>query len=57
STGLLMKVRCSYVDIAESVWGKRFGGRILFVAQNIELLMTCILYLVLCGELLAGSFP
>ncbi|CAF0820025.1 unnamed protein product [Rotaria sordida] len=57
STGVLMKVRHSYVDIAECVWGKRFGGRILFIAQNIELLMTCILYLVLCGELLAGSFP
>jgi len=41
STGLLMKVRYSYVDIAEYVWGKRYGGRILFVAQNIELLMTC----------------
>ena len=41
STGLLTKVRYSYVEIAEYVWGKRFGGRILFIAQNIELLMTC----------------
>ena len=41
TTGLLMKARHSYVDIAEHVWGKRYGGRILFVAQNIELLMTC----------------
>jgi vesicular inhibitory amino acid transporter len=41
TTGLLVKVRHSYVDIAEHVWGKRFGGRLLFVAQNIELLMTC----------------
>lgn len=74
STGVLTKARFSYVDIAEHVWGKRYGGRLLFVAQNIELLMTCtyahqanlsatlllclgILYLVLCGELLAGSFP
>ncbi|CAF4047716.1 unnamed protein product [Rotaria magnacalcarata] len=57
STGLLTKVRYSYVEIAEHVWGKRVGGPILFIAQNIELLMTCILYLVLCGELLAGSFP
>ncbi|CAF1131275.1 unnamed protein product [Adineta ricciae] len=57
STGLLTKVRHSYVDIAEHIWGKRYGGRLLFIAQNIELLMTCILYLVLCGELLAGSFP
>lgn len=41
STGVMMKVRYSYVDIAEYVWGKRYGGRLLFVAQNIELLMTC----------------
>lgn len=27
------------------------------IAQNIELLMTCILYLVLCGDLFVGSFP
>ncbi|UJR30072.1 hypothetical protein I4U23_017616 [Adineta vaga] len=57
STGLLTKVRYSYVDIAEYIWGKRYGARLLFIAQNIELLMTCILYLVLCGELFAGSFP
>ena len=41
STGLLIKVRRSYVDIAEYVWGKCIGGRMLFIAQNIELLMTC----------------
>ncbi|CAF0933016.1 unnamed protein product [Didymodactylos carnosus] len=57
TSGTIIKVRHSYVAIAEHVWGKRFGGRLVFIAQNIELLMTCILYLVLMGELLAGSFP
>ena len=51
------RVRASYVDIAKDVWGSRVGGHVLNVAQNIELLMTCILYLVLCGDLFVGSFP
>ncbi|XP_074642789.1 vesicular inhibitory amino acid transporter-like [Tubulanus polymorphus] len=55
--GQKVRVRNSYVEIAEEVWGKRFGGRIVNIAQIIELLMTCILYLVLCGDLLIGSFP
>lgn len=37
------RIRTSYVDIAKDVWGSRFGARIVNVAQNIELLMTCIL--------------
>lgn len=37
--------------------GSRLGGNIVNIAQNIELLMTCILYLVLCGDLFVGSFP
>ena len=57
SQGRRVRVRDSYVDIAEEVWGKRVGGRIVNVAQIIELLMTCILYMVLCGDLLLGSFP
>jgi len=40
------RVYNSYVEIADSVLGKTFGGRAVNVAQNIELLMTCILYLV-----------
>lgn len=52
-----IRVRSSYVQIAKEVWGNRFGARIVNIAQNIELLMTCILYLVLCGDLLLGSFP
>jgi vesicular inhibitory amino acid transporter len=51
------RVRSTYVDIAAAVWGSRLGAGIVNLAQNIELLMTCILYLVLCGDLFVGSFP
>lgn len=51
------RIRHSYVDIATDVWGRSFGARIVGFAQNIELLMTCILYLVLCGDLFVGTFP
>ena len=37
--------------------GKKYGGKIVNAAQLIELLMTCILYVVLCGDLLMGAFP
>jgi len=39
------------------VFGKTFGGKLINAAQLIELLMTCILYVVLCGDLLMGAFP
>lgn len=55
--GQRVRVRSSYVEIAERVWGPGIGGTIVNLAQLIELLMTCILYLVLCGELMEGSFP
>lgn len=55
--GVRERIRDSYVGIAEEVWGKRFGGRIVNAAQIIELLMTCILYILLCGDLMIGSFP
>jgi len=51
------RVRDSYVAIAEAVWGRTIGGRLVLIAQLIELLMTCILYVLLCGELLLGVFP
>lgn len=51
------RVRNSYVEVAEEVMGKTVGGRIVNCAQIIELLMTCILYVLLCGDLLNGSFP
>ncbi|CAF0948778.1 unnamed protein product [Brachionus calyciflorus] len=52
-----IRMRNSYVDIATDVWGSAIGARLVNIAQNIELLMTCILYLVLCGDLFVGSFP
>jgi solute carrier family 32 (vesicular inhibitory amino acid transporter) len=53
----LHRIRTSYVEIAKDVWGSERGANIVNIAQNIELLMTCILYLVLCGDLLLGTFP
>ncbi|ELT88019.1 hypothetical protein CAPTEDRAFT_225531 [Capitella teleta] len=55
--GQRRRVRDSYVAIAGYVWGHRVGGRIVYTAQLIELLMTCILYVLLCGMLMRGSFP
>lgn len=49
------RVRSSYKGIAEACYP--WGGRIVLGAQLTELLMTCILYLVLAGDLLEGSFP
>lgn len=51
-----VKVRYSYNDVADEVFGKKIGGRIVNAAQLIELAMTCILYVVLCGDLLIGAF-
>ncbi|XP_045160323.2 vesicular inhibitory amino acid transporter-like [Mercenaria mercenaria] len=56
-TGKRVRVRNSYVEVAEEVLGKTIGGKIVNCAQIIELLMTCILYVLLCGDLLDGSFP
>ena len=50
----LCQVRDSYVAIAKECFGKRFGPKIVSTAQLIELLMTCILYIVLCGDLMIG---
>merc|ERR1711884_717603 len=47
-----VKVRFTYNDVADEVFGKAIGGRIVNAAQLIELAMTCILYVVLCGNLL-----
>jgi vesicular inhibitory amino acid transporter len=57
NTGYLVRVRDSYVAIAEHCLGEGIGGKLVNCAQLIELLMTCILYVVLCGDLLIGSFP
>jgi len=55
--GEIRRVRDSYVGIAEECLGEKYGGKLVNTAQIIELLMTCILYVVLCGDLLIGSFP
>ena len=51
-----VKVRFSYKEIAQEVFGKTIGGNVVLGAQIIELLMTCILYVVLCGDLMMGAF-
>ncbi|XP_075251980.1 vesicular inhibitory amino acid transporter-like [Convolutriloba macropyga] len=55
--GQHIRVRTSYIQIAEDVWGKRYGGKIVQAAQLIELVMTCVLYVLLCGDLLQKAFP
>ncbi|KAM6976697.1 vesicular inhibitory amino acid transporter-like [Aplochiton taeniatus] len=58
--GVLVRVRDSYVDIANACCAPRFpalGGHIVNVAQIIELVMTCILYVVVSGNLMYNSFP
>ena len=55
--GKLVKVRYSYNEVAQECFGKAYGGKIINIAMLIELLMTCILYVVLCGDLLMGAFP
>lgn len=54
--GQKVRVRNSYVDIANRVWGPRVGRVLLTAAQIIELSFTCILYILVSGELLYGCF-
>ncbi|KAK9510873.1 hypothetical protein O3M35_005561 [Rhynocoris fuscipes] len=56
-TGNRTRVRDSYVGIAAVAFGPVWGARAVNTAQLIELLMTCILYVVVCGDLMAGTFP
>lgn len=56
-TNKIVRVRESYVEIAQVCFGQRYGGKIINAAQVIELVMTCILYVVLCGDLMIGTFP
>lgn len=55
--GNKVRVRDSYVAVAEAVIGEKYGGKMVNIAQLVELLMTCILYVVLCGDLMIASFP
>ncbi|KAL0277296.1 UNVERIFIED_CONTAM: hypothetical protein PYX00_004636 [Menopon gallinae] len=57
TTGQRIRVRDSYVSIAKACFGKVWGARMVSLAQIIELLMTCILYVVVCGDLMIGTFP
>lgn len=54
--GQRIRVRSSYVDIAKRVWGPKLGLVLLSAAQIIELSMTCILYILVSGQLLYGCF-
>jgi vesicular inhibitory amino acid transporter len=54
--GQLVRVRNSYASIAMVCFGERFGGKLVSTAQVIELLMTCILYVAMCGDLMHFSF-
>lgn len=57
NTGEMVRVRDSYVSIAKVCFGPQIGARLVSIAQIIELLMTCILYVVVCGDLMSGTFP
>ena len=45
------------MSIARECFGAKWGGLAVNAAQIIELLMTCILYVVVCGDLMSGAFP
>ncbi|KAM4678839.1 vesicular inhibitory amino acid transporter-like [Amazona ochrocephala] len=58
--GQLIRVRDTYEDIANACCKRlppRLGGIVVNVTQVMELTMTCILYLVVSGNLLSYSFP
>ncbi len=55
SNGIRTRVRDSYMAIAKVGFGEKYGPGIVSGAQLIELLMTCILYIVLCGDLMVGK--
>ncbi|XP_040409472.1 vesicular inhibitory amino acid transporter-like isoform X1 [Cygnus olor] len=58
--GQLIRVRDTYEDIANACCRKlspNLGGIVVNVTQVMELIMTCILYLVVSGNLLSHSFP
>ena len=57
SSGTRVRTRDSYVSVAGDCFGKRYGPTLVNSAQLIELLMTCILYVVVCGDLMVGTFP
>uniref|UniRef100_H2ZJK5 Vesicular inhibitory amino acid transporter n=1 Tax=Ciona savignyi TaxID=51511 RepID=H2ZJK5_CIOSA len=55
--GEKVRIRSTYVDVAAFCWGKHLGGYLVNAAQLIELVMTCVLYVVVSGNLMLNSFP
>ncbi|NXX78159.1 VIAAT protein, partial [Urocolius indicus] len=58
--GQLIRVRDTYEDIANACCKKlspKLGGIVVNVTQVMELIMTCVLYLVVSGNLLLHIFP
>ncbi|NXJ67836.1 VIAAT protein, partial [Rostratula benghalensis] len=58
--GQLLRVRDTYEDIANACCkplSPRLGGVFVNVTQVMELIMTCVLYLVVSGNLLSHSWP
>lgn len=59
-SGRLVRVRDTYEDIANACCRQlcpRLGGQVVRAAQVVELMMTCILYLVVSSNLMGHSFP
>nr|XP_039265571.1 vesicular inhibitory amino acid transporter-like [Styela clava] len=52
----IVRVRENYFDVAAACWGRHLAT-VVNIAQLIELLMTCVLYIVVSGNMLASSFP
>ncbi|XP_035278913.1 vesicular inhibitory amino acid transporter [Anguilla anguilla] len=58
--GTQVRVRNTYEDIANACCAHlcpRLGGKIVNAAQVVELMMTCVLYLVVSSNLACHSFP
>ncbi|XP_072551184.1 vesicular inhibitory amino acid transporter [Salminus brasiliensis] len=58
--GQSRRVRHTYADIADGCWSHLcpwLGGKLVNVTQVVELMMTCILYLVVSSNLMCHSFP
>ncbi|XP_061097612.1 vesicular inhibitory amino acid transporter [Conger conger] len=58
--GTPVRVRNTYEDVANACCAglcPRLGGKIVNAAQVVELMMTCILYLVVSSNLASHSFP
>ena len=55
--GNKIRVRRTYSEVAAHVFGSRLGPALVNFSQLAELLMTCTIYLVLCGDLFSAMFP